>query len=353
MRIQINLFVLISLALFLSARWTPERAKAWYDKQPWLVGMNFYPSTASNELEMWQAETFDLATIDRELAWAEDLGMNTVRVFLHYLLWKQDKDAFFDRMDKFLTVAHRHHISTMFVLLDDCWNAHPKLGKQPEPIPHVHNSRWVKSPGDDIARDLSKQDLVEGYVKDTLTRFANDDRVLTWDLYNEPGNGNENTFAVPMLTKCFKWAREVNPSQPIFAAVWTGDWRDPNNLSPLNKLQLTESDITVFHNYATLQGFRGAYESLIQYGRPIICNEYMARTAGSTFKDIMPFMKEHKIGAYNWGFVNGRSNTIYPWDSWVRKYTEEPKVWFHDIFRQDGSPFDKSETDLIKKLTHS
>ncbi len=342
--------VMLSAAVF--GRWTPERAKQWYDQHPWLVGCNFIPSTASNELEMWQAETFDLATIERELEWAEDLGFNTVRVFLHYLLWESDKEDLFKRMDQFLTVATRHHISTMFVLNDDCWDPNPTLGKQPEPVPHVHNSRWVKSPGVAISHDLEKQNLLEPYIKDVLKRFANDPRVLMWDLFNEPGNGNEDRFAVPQLEKSFVWAREVDPSQPLFAAVWTGEWKDPNNLSPLNKIMLTNSDIIVFHNYGDLNSFKHAYESLLQFERPIICNEYMARPAGSTFHAIMPFMKEHKIGAYNWGFVSGKTQTIYPWDSWVVKYTEEPKFWFHDILRQDGTPYDAAEVALIKSLTH-
>ena len=330
---------------------SPEKAKEWYDKLPWPRGSNFSPSTAINELEMWQAETFDMNTIDRELGWAEDLGFNSMRVFLHYLLWLDDKEGLFIRMDKFLTIAERHHISIMFVLLDDCWNGYPKKGKQPEPMPHVHNSGWLKSPGLEISQNLKKHDLVEGYVKDVIRRFANDKRVLAWDLYNEPGNGNKNEFAVPLLTKCFKWAREINPSQPLFAAVWAGDWSNPNKLSPLDKIMLTESDITVFHNYGNLDTFTKAHKSLIQYKRPILCNEYMARPNGSTLKNIMPYMHKNKIGAYNWGFVSGKTQTIYPWDSWHKKYTEEPKIWFHDILRQDGTPFDEAETDLIKSLT--
>src|SRR4029077_2592941 len=47
------------------AVWTKERARAWADSTGWLVGSNFIPSTAINQLEMWQAATFDPRTIDR------------------------------------------------------------------------------------------------------------------------------------------------------------------------------------------------------------------------------------------------------------------------------------------------
>src|SRR6187455_2063217 len=84
------------------ARWTIEQANAWYAKQPWLVGCNYSPRTAINQLEMWQAETWDPQTIDQELGWAHDLGFTSVRVFLHDLVWKNDRQGLLRRMDKFL-----------------------------------------------------------------------------------------------------------------------------------------------------------------------------------------------------------------------------------------------------------
>jgi hypothetical protein len=131
-------------------RWSEERANAWYAQQPWPVGANFLPSTAINELEMWQAESFDTATIDRELGWAEGIGMNTMRVFLHNLVWEQDPKGFDHRVDEFLAIAARHHIRPVFVLFDSCWDPRPKLGPQHPPIPGVHNSGWVQAPGAEI-----------------------------------------------------------------------------------------------------------------------------------------------------------------------------------------------------------
>src|SRR5260370_1015492 len=124
MKILKSIFViaaLMAVLLHISAakaqppRWPEQKANAWYAQQPWLVGSNYTPRSAINQLEMWQDATFDPEKIDQELTWAESLGMNTMRVFLHDLLWQQDAAGFQKRIDRFLTIASRHHIRPMFV----------------------------------------------------------------------------------------------------------------------------------------------------------------------------------------------------------------------------------------------
>ena len=344
-------------------QWTLQHANDWYAKQPWLVGSNFIPSTAINELEMWQADTFDLPTIDRELTWAEGLGMNTMRVFLHNLAWKQDPAGFVNRMEKFLQVADKHHIRIMFVLLDSVWDPNPQIGPQRAPRPHVHNSGWVQSPGAQVLKDPASWPIeIKLYIKEVIGHFRNDRRVLIWDLMNEPDNGNGSykstelpnkaEAAQQLLTKVWVWAREAKPSQPLTSGVWQKlDWSDDAKLSPMEHLQLENSDVITFHNYDPPDRMLVSIKSLRHFNRPIICTEYMARPRGSTFEAVLPVLKQEKVGAYNWGFVSGKSQTIYPWDSWEKQYAAEPPVWFHDIFRPDGQPYDKKETDLIRTLT--
>jgi hypothetical protein len=344
-------------------QWSTNRADAWYAKQPWLVGSNFIPSTAINELEMWQADTFDLPTIDRELGWAQGLGMNTMRVFLHNLAWKQDPAGFLDRMDKFLQVADKHHIRIMFVLLDSVWDPNPQAGPQRAPKPHVHNSGWVQSPGAKILSDPSTWSAeIEPYVKEVVGHFRNDHRVLIWDLMNEPDNengsykttelSNKAEAAQQLLAKVWVWAREAKPSQPLTSGVWRKlDWSDDSKLSPMEHLQLENSDVITFHNYDPPDKILVSIHSLRHFHRPVICTEYMARPRGSTFETVLPVLKQERVGAYNWGFVSGKSQTIYPWDSWEKEYKGEPQLWFHDIFRQDGTPYDPKEVELIRGLT--
>ncbi len=154
------------------------------------MGANYIPRDAINELEMWQAATFDPREIDLELGWAQAIGMNTMRVFLHDLLWQQDAKGFQQRIDTFLSIAARHHIRPVFVLFDSCWDPDPKLGPQRPPIPGVHNSGWVQSPGMAALSDPSQYPRLEAYVKGVIGAFANDPRILAWDLWNEPDNGD-------------------------------------------------------------------------------------------------------------------------------------------------------------------
>src|SRR6266702_3069192 len=171
-----------------TARWPEQKASAWYAQQPWLVGSNYVPKSAINQLEMWQEATFDPDEIDKEFTWAEALGMNTMRVFLHDLLWQQDAAGFQKRLDRFLTIAARHQIRPVLVLFDSCWDPHPKLGPQLPPVPGVHNSRWVQAPGAEVLADPTQVPRLERYVEGVVGAFANDSRILAWDLWNEPDN---------------------------------------------------------------------------------------------------------------------------------------------------------------------
>jgi len=327
-----------------SERWSEQKASSWYLENGWMSGCNFNPSSSINQLEFWQGDTFDPKTIDRELGWAADLGFNSMRVYLHNLVWVSDKEGFKKRIDTFLGIADKHGIKIMFVFFDDCWNKEPKSGKQPDPVPGVHNSGWMQSPGPNVANDSSQWEPLELYVKDILKTFGKDNRVVLWDLYNEPGNTGQVDKSIPLLTAVFKWAREVNPSQPLTVATW--------NFTPefdaLNKLSLEQSDVITFHHYDSLDTLIGVVRSLRKYNRPLLCSEYMARTNNSKFETHLPYLSSANISCYNWGFVSGKSNTIFPWGS--EENTPEPEVWFHDILRQDGTPFSQEEVDLIKAV---
>ena len=344
-------------------RWTAGEAQTWYAAQPWLVGANFVPSTAVNQLEMWQEATYDEETIDRELAWAAEIGFNTMRVFLHDLVWKADPEGYLRRIDRFLGVADRHGIGVMLVFFDGVWNPFPFAGKQPEPTPHVHNSQWVQSPGAEILRNLDRHDELEAYVKGVVGQFRDDPRVVVWDLFNEPDNQNfayaevelspevKAPAAEALLGKAFEWARSMGPIQPITAGVWSGDWGDPGALSSINARMLDESDVISFHSYESPEVVEALVMDLQQYGRPLLCTEYMARTTGSTFQGILPIFSAQDVGAYNWGLASGRTQTIYNWLSWVTMSPESANPWHHDVLYEDGTPYDPAEVALIRELT--
>jgi len=348
-----------------TARWSEAKANAWYAKQPWLVGSNYTPATAINELEMWQADTFDAASIDKELGWAEGLGMTTMRVFLHDLPWQQDAAAFRARIDRFLDIASKHHIRPLFVLFDSCWDPLPKLGPQHAPTPGVHNSGWVQAPGAKALSDPTQYPRLKAYVTGVVGAFAKDTRVLGWDVWNEPDNGNSGSYAkdepgnkvdlvLSLLPQVYQWAREAGAEQPLTSGVWKGDWSSDDKLSPMERIQLEQSDVISFHNYDSGAEFEKRIQWLQRYHRPILCTEYMARGNGSTFQGSLPIAKKYKVAAINWGFVAGKTQTNLPWDSWQKPYVDrEPAVWFHEIFKQDGTPYKQEEVALIRSLTAS
>src|ERR1700761_2698195 len=347
-------------------RWSAEQANSWYTQQRWPVGSDYIPADAINQLEMWQADTFDPQRIDLELGWAKAIGMNTMRVFLHDLLWQQDRDGFEKRIDTFLTIAQKHHIRPVLVIFDSCWDPFPKLGLQHPPIPGVHNSGWVQSPGAKVLETPADYARLEEYVKGIVGHFAKDDRILAWDLWNEPDNDNggpEGAYGrndprnkaeiiAKLLPQGFAWARSADPQQPLTSGVWAGDWSSEAKMSEVARIQGRESDVISFHNYGWPEEFEQHVQWLQRYHRPLICTEYMARGAGSTFDGVLPVAKKYHVGAINWGLVAGKTQTYLPWDSWQRPYVQsQPTVWFHEVFRQDDTPYREREVEIIRSLT--
>ena len=344
-----------------SGRWSTDRADRWYRAQGWLVGANYVTSNAINQLEMFQPDTFNPLRIYVELGWARSAGFNTVRVFLHDQLWTQDERGFQARLAQFVGIADEHNIKPLFVLFDSCWDPFPKAGPQRAPTPGVHNSGWVQSPGAERLDDRGYLTTLRAYVTGVLTQFRNDDRVLGWDLWNEPDNPSRHYASVErpdkeqlvadLLPQVFAWARAVDPVQPLTSAVWQGEWPDAGSSSAISRIQLDNSDVLTFHSYGEPADFEYHINELASQDRPILCTEYLARPLGSTVAGILPIAKRHKVGALNWGLVAGKTQTYFPWDSWDHPYPSIPDVWFHDLLQPNGRPFQDSEIQTIRQLT--
>ena len=355
------LLVLAAASLLAKKPWSEEKAKKWYAKSAWLVGANYIPASAINQLEMWQGDTFNPGQIDQEFGWAQAIGMNTMRIYLHHLLWQEDKKGLLRRMDTLLELAEKHRIKPIFVLFDSCWDPYPQVGRQRAPQKGVHNSGWLQSPGSVTLQKVSDTPKLEAYVRGVVGAFNRDRRILAWDIWNEPDNWNDSSYkkvepldklkqVERLLPQAFAWAREAKPTQPLTSGVW----RDSDNVSRLDdckRIQLAHSDVVSFHSYGDAASLGRCIENLSAYGRPLLCTEFMARPNKSTFEPHLGIMKERKVAAYCWGFINGKSQTIYPWDSWKKAYAAPPPVWFHDVLQPDGTPFSQDEVAFIRRVT--
>jgi hypothetical protein len=345
----------------MTQRWTEEQAADWLNKTGWLVGCNFAPSTAGNQFEFWQAETFDPITISRELQWAADLGMNTVRVYLHHMLFQADAEGFFQRFEEFLTIADQFSITTIPVLFDGVWNPFPALGEQKGPKPRLHNSMWMQSPGAEVLYNESVWNELQPYVTTVLARYSQDTRIVAWDLFNEPDQVDLNTFqehsrsrkiaaSSGLMKQVFDWARSTNPSQPLTVGVWefTNDECKPvDDLT--NRIALAESDIISFHCYKPGPELTKTIKNLQIHNRPLLCTEWLARSEGSTV-DLLDVFKQHGVGAVNWGLVDGRTQTRFPWRSWQEPMTDDVE-WFHELLHADGTPYRADEAEIFRRLT--
>ena len=330
-------------------RWTVERANAWYARQPWLCGFNYLPSDAINSTEMWAADTFDPDRIDRELSLAHGVGFNCARVFVQYLVWEQDRDGLHKRMDRFLEIAAKNGIRVMFVPFDDCYfgrqGPEPIRGRQPAPVPGEYASGFTSSPGPRRANATAAWPQLHDYVTDLLGWYKADDRVFCWDLYNEVTNGGQGLRSMPLLWAEWGWARAVNPSQPLTVCYWS------DATAELNRFVLAHVDVVTFHNYGRSAELRREIGRLRQLGdgRPLICTEWLNRPLGSTVADELPVFAAERVGCICWGLVNGKTQTNYPWGS--KAGAPPPKVWQHDLWHTDLTPYDTNELSLFKATT--
>jgi hypothetical protein len=355
-------------------RWPLQRARKWAEETGWLCGFNFLPSTAVNFIDMWHRQTFDRETINRELGWASEIGFNSLRTNLQFVLWQEDADDYLERVEQFLQIASRHGLRTIFCLFDDCGfsGGRPDSGRQADPVPGVHNSRAMASPGREAVMDRWLRPSLEAYVKSVIGRFARDHRIAVWDIYNEPGNlmifgrdGHKEfsdalePHSLALLRDAFGWAREVFPQQPLTTGAWhlPMPWENQSDSiydHRIDQEAFSLSDIISFHAYCTAEKMAEIIRKLEPLDRPLICTEWMARNIGSTINEQLPLLKRNNIGAFQWGLVRGRTQTNIPWPAVIDMMPDpdgSSSPWFHDLIDPTGQPYDAEEMKTLRALT--
>ena len=356
-------------------RWSIEKINEWYEKQPWLRGCNFMGSDCANRIDQWQSLGFEerLITADRELALAAETGMNTIRIILEYIVWRDEHDGFMERFERYLATAARHGISCMVVFGNDCmppktegWRP-LQLGEQPCDWGY-HGGRknsqhgTFNIPGYHLLDEPEEAERHYQWVREIITRYKDDPRIIVWDLFNEPGNSNRGSMSLPHMKKFFEIAREIDPIQPLTVGIWA--FPEPmtsvvnlrESLSEIQKYALDNSDLITYHCYGSLERNVAIIKALKKYGRPIVNTEWLARPLGNNVEEMYPLFYSNDIGCYMWGLVAGKYQTYEPWNGIWDRYEKDPNLnwdftkWFHDLYRPALRPYNPKEIELMKRI---
>ena len=350
-------------------RWSEKRAWEWYNSRPWIRGCNYMSASCANRVDQWQSLHFDeyLEETEQELKLMREFGFNSVRLILEFVVWQKEHEVFLENFEKYLSLCAKYGISCMIVLANDCmppktelWKM-PDIGEQHYDIGYhggrkhsQHGGHNCPAPHYYFDDEILREQYFE-MVKEFVTIYKDDSRVLMWDLCNEPGNSNRENITMPYLSRMFETVRSINPSQPLTVGAW---WFDQNDFhtSEVNQFALDNSDIITYHNYSTYEEHVRVLKYLKSLNRPIINTEWLARCTGNTVFENFPLFYLENIGCYNWGFVAGKYQTYEPYEAHWKWYQNDPKApidftkWFHDLYRPSHRPYDPRETELIKKF---
>ena len=353
------------------ARWSKEKAWEWYRSYPWIRGCNYMGSDCANRIDQWQEYGFEekLATAEKEFALMESIGYNSIRVIIEYEVWAEQHDGFMERFDRYIAAAARHGIYTMVVLSNECavrtpTYVPPVFGEQRWEL-GFHGGKefktWYQHGKDDRYNILDDPTIAPKYyemVRELITKYKDDPRILVWDLMNEPGNGRGNKSLVH-LKKFFEIGQEIDPIQPLCADVWRG-MKDGKATSEIEQFALEESDVISYHSYTSYLKNVLIIKQLKRYDRPIFNTEWLSRPSGNTVQLMMPLFFLEQIGCYQWGFVAGKYQTYEPsqgvWKNYEENGYEAVKhldftKWQHDLYRPGGRfPYDPEEIEIIRKL---
>ena len=350
-------------------KWSKERAWEWYNNRPWIRGCNYMSASCANRVDQWQSLHFDkyLKETEAELKLMRELGYNSVRLILEYVVWEKEHDVFLKNFERYISLCNSYGISCMIVLANDCmppktelWKM-PSIGEQSYDIGY-HGGRKHSQHGRHNAPAphyyLDENDSREKYfemVREIVSLYKDDARILMWDLFNEPGNSNRRGITMPNLKRMLDEVRKINPSQPLtIGAWWCGDDRCFNN--EIDQFALESSDIITYHNYGKYEEHIQVIKYLKGLGRPIMNTEWLARCTGNTVFENFPLFYLENIGCYNWGFVAGKYQTYEPYEGHWQWYNDDKHAdidftkWFHDLYRPSHRPYDPRETELISRL---
>lgn len=351
-------------------KWTEEKIWNWYNSKSWIRGCNYISSDCANRIDQWQSyqceERFE--TEERELELAQSIGFNSIRVIVEYDVWKKEHDEFMNNLERHISIANNHGMTVMIVLSNECCvpkDAYKEtvLGPQHYDLGY-HGGRKISphQSGASTYSIIDEPEIAEHYlemVKEIISKYKSDERVIAWNLMNEPGNRREDK-SLGFLKRLFEVAREIDPIQPLAADVWGDVDEKGYPLRNIERVALENSDFVSFHCYGDFCRMVKKVTALKKMGRPLICTEWLCRIRNNYVHDNFPYFFSEKIGCYNWGLVASYKTQYFEPYNRIWDELDNPEVdtsnlnvtaWMHDLFRPSHHPYDPKEIAIIKEFT--
>ena len=215
-----------------------------------------------------------------------------------------------------------------------------------------------------VVDDPARYDAFNEMVREIVSKYAKDERVEIWNIYNELGNGRRRDKSVPAMERFFATARACDPIQPLTADTWTiVYWSDDplhperTPLNPWEKRAVELSDVVSYHDYHNYESSVMTIKYLRDtYHRPLLNTEWLHRMQHNTVQTHLPLFYLERVGSYHWGFVAGLNQTYEPWESMWTRYERgdlpadvDFTKWQHDILRPNLRPYDPHEIETIKR----
>ena len=353
----------------MNQKWSKEKANEWYKKQGWLRGCNFIGSDCTNRLDMWQSYKSEekLVTADKELALCDKIGFNTVRLWMNFDVYYKEKNSYMDILEKYISLCDKHHQKVMIVLAyeedlprgevfvaKEMGEQKYALGEHQGRIP-LEKEEIEKTPYHYLEyKEL--HDIFIEMVKNIVSKYANDERVLCWNIFNEPGImiGERN---IPLLKELFEVVRSYNPIQPLCADIWRG-LNEGKIKSAEEQLAYDLSDVISFHSYLPYSLLVEELHYHLKDGRPVLLTEWLHRINHNNIFEIYPLLYLNNVANYCWGFVVGKTQTHEPWPHmWDEYYNGiitdfDFTKWQHDLFRPNLRPYDPREIKVLEKYNN-
>jgi hypothetical protein len=283
-------------------------------------GFNYTPSTATNDISFWR--DYDEALVERELGYAKRLGLNSARVFLAYVVWEREPEAFIRRLRHFVRAAHALGIRTMPVVWDSCFS-------EVEPSYEADINDWIPNPG---VMHLGEDFWPKGeqYCQALVEGLRDEPGLLMWDVMNEPlmtswvhNAGAEKAARIETIWKFVRHFCDVfgkiDSQHPTTVGVHAAE-----NLEVIGEA----SDVLSFHDYSATREAIGrtldlGLEHARRLNKPVFVSEISCLARANPYDVSIQACMERGLGWFTWELMIGKSmwrdihGIVYP-DGTVR-----------------------------------